>query len=88
MPCAPAHQIPVNDNHLVDKLCTGMLYMCLGQDDNADFRAVLRDNPGDDAALHRAIDNAIARKPKEHNFELDEKTSRVAVARHMSMTGG
>lgn len=68
--------------------CTGMLYMCLGQDDNADFRAVLRENPGDDDALHRAIDNAIARKPKEHNFELNEKTARIAVARHMSMTGG
>ena len=68
--------------------CTGMLYMCLGQDDNADFRAVLRDNPDDDDALHRAIDNAIARKPKEHNFELDDKTARIAVARHMSMTGG
>ena len=68
--------------------CTGMLYLCLGHDDNADFRKVLRDNPDDDAVLHRAIDAAIARKPKEHNFELDEMHSRVAVARHMSMTGG
>ena len=68
--------------------CTGMLYMCLGQDDNADFRKILRENPNDDMALFQAMDNAIARKPKEHNFELDETHSRVAVARHMSVTGG
>ncbi len=68
--------------------CTGMLYLCLGHDDNADFRKVLRDNPQDDAVIHRAIDAAIARKPEEHHFELDETHARVAVARHMSMTGG
>jgi len=68
--------------------CTGTLFMCLGQDDKADFRECLRNNPDDDNAVHAAIDAAIARKPKEHNFELDETKSRVAVARHMSMTGG
>ncbi|WP_045685559.1 GTP 3',8-cyclase MoaA [Martelella endophytica] len=68
--------------------CTGMLYMCLGQDDNADFRKVLRENPDDDGVLKAAIDAAIARKPKEHNFELDETHSRIAVSRHMSVTGG
>lgn len=68
--------------------CTGTLYMCLGQNDKAEFRDVLRDNPGDDRAVHAAIENAIAHKPKEHTFELDSETARIAVARHMSMTGG
>src|SRR5215470_11886248 len=64
--------------------CTGILYMCLGQDDDADLRAVLRANP-DDAALSRAIDDAIARKPKGHDFVIDRRTKQPAVARHMSV---
>jgi cyclic pyranopterin phosphate synthase len=67
--------------------CTGTLYMCLGQDDAADLRNVLRAS-GDDAALGRAIDAAIARKPKGHDFIIDRETRRPAVARHMSVTGG
>ncbi len=66
--------------------CTGMLYMCLGQDDEADLRRVLRDG-ADEARLNDAIDEAIARKPKGHDFVID-RASRPAVARHMSMTGG
>ena len=42
--------------------CTGQLYMCLGQDDNADLRKALRD--GGEAALDDAIAEAIGRKPK------------------------
>ena len=67
--------------------CTGTLYMCLGQDDAADLRAPLRAS-ADDALLMKAIDAAIARKPKGHDFVIDRQTRRPAVARHMSVTGG
>jgi len=66
--------------------CTGTLYMCLGQDDAADLRSVLRD--GDDAALAAAIDEAIGRKPKGHDFVIDRRHRAPAVERHMSVTGG
>jgi cyclic pyranopterin phosphate synthase len=68
--------------------CTGTLYMCLGQDDAAEFRAMLRDPGVDDAALLQAIQDAIARKPKGHDFVIDRRHNRPAVARHMSVTGG
>jgi cyclic pyranopterin phosphate synthase len=68
--------------------CTGTLYMCLGQADAADLRAPLRASPDDDAALDAAIDNAIARKPKGHDFVIDRAHRAPALARHMSLTGG
>ena len=67
--------------------CTGTLYMCLGQDDAADLRAPLRAS-GDDALLHAAIDEALSRKPKGHDFVIDRRRQAPAVARHMSVTGG
>jgi len=67
--------------------CTGMLYMCLGQDDSADLRAVLRASP-DGTMLAGAIDAAIARKPKGHDFVIDRRHAAPAIRRHMSMTGG
>jgi GTP 3',8-cyclase len=67
--------------------CTGTLYMCLGQDDAADLRTPLRAS-ADDAALDTAIRNAIARKPKGHDFVIDRRHKAPAVARHMSVTGG
>jgi GTP 3',8-cyclase len=67
--------------------CTGTLYMCLGQDDAADLRAPLRAS-SDDALLIAAIDEAIARKPKGHDFVIDRRRNSPAVARHMSVTGG
>jgi cyclic pyranopterin phosphate synthase len=67
--------------------CTGTLYMCLGQDDAADLRAPLRASP-DDTLLMTAIDEAISRKPKGHDFVIDRRTKQPAVARHMSVTGG
>ena len=66
--------------------CTGTLYMCLGQDDQADLRGVLRSGV-DDAGLDAALRAAIARKPKGHDFIID-RTNRPAVGRHMSVTGG
>ena len=35
-----------------------------------------------------AIDAAIARKPKGHDFIIDRRHTAPAVARHMSVTGG
>ena len=67
--------------------CTGTLYMCLGQEDAADLRAPLRSSEGNER-LSRAIDEAIGRKPKGHDFVIDRRTSRPAVSRHMSVTGG
>jgi cyclic pyranopterin phosphate synthase len=67
--------------------CTGTLYMCLGQEDAADLRSPLRASEGN-ALLEEAIDRAIARKPKGHDFIIDRRTKRPAVTRHMSMTGG
>jgi len=67
--------------------CTGTLYMCLGQEDAADLRAPLRASEADDL-LRAAIVEAIARKPKGHDFIIDREHHRPAVGRHMSMTGG
>ncbi len=67
--------------------CTGTLYMCLGQDDAADLRTPLRASEGDDL-LDDAIVEAIARKPKGHDFVIDRNNGDPAVARHMNVTGG
>ena len=67
--------------------CTGTLYMCLGQEDAADLRAPLRASEGNELLSH-AIDEAIGRKPKGHDFIIDRRTNRPAVSRHMSVTGG
>jgi cyclic pyranopterin phosphate synthase len=67
--------------------CTGTLFMCLGQEDAADLRGVLRASEGNDL-LYAAIDEAITRKPKGHDFVIDRRHKRPALARHMSVTGG
>ncbi len=67
--------------------CTGTLYMCLGQADAADLRAPLRASESDDL-VSTAIDEAIVRKPKGHDFVIDRQHQRPALARHMSVTGG
>jgi cyclic pyranopterin phosphate synthase len=67
--------------------CTGTLFMCLGREDAADLRKVLRASP-EDAPVLEAIDQAIARKPKGHDFIIDRRTAAPAVQRHMSVTGG
>ena len=66
--------------------CTGQLYMCLGQEDNADLRGALRE--GGPEALDASISEAIGRKPKGHDFIIDRRQSGPAVSRHMSVTGG
>jgi GTP 3',8-cyclase len=67
--------------------CTGTLYMCLGQDDAADLRGPLRASQTDEL-LYEALDTAIARKPKGHDFVIGRDHAKPAVARHMSVTGG
>ncbi|UXN62756.1 GTP 3',8-cyclase MoaA [Phyllobacterium zundukense] len=67
--------------------CTGTLYMCLGQEDAADLREPLRASESNEL-LNDAIDEAIGRKPKGHDFIIDRRHNRPAVSRHMSVTGG
>jgi GTP 3',8-cyclase len=67
--------------------CTGTLYMCLGQEDSAEFRPLLRAG-ATDGELENAIRAAIARKPKGHDFVIDRRHDRASVSRHMSVTGG
>jgi GTP 3',8-cyclase len=67
--------------------CTGTLYMCLGQEDAADLRTPLRASRGNEL-LHASIEEAIARKPKGHDFVIDRRHRRPALSRHMSVTGG
>ena len=67
--------------------CTGTLYMCLGQNDAADLKTPLRASESDEPLLE-AIHEAIARKPKGHDFIIDREHNKPAVGRHMSVTGG
>jgi len=66
--------------------CKGEMYLCLGQNDMVDLRALLRKHPEDDAPLRQAIVDAMQVKPKGHDFDL--KRTEPAVVRFMSMTGG
>jgi GTP 3',8-cyclase len=67
--------------------CTGRMYMCLGQEDEADLCAPLRASEGD-LLLKQAIMEGVARKPRGHDFVIDRRHNRPAVKRHMSVTGG
>ncbi|WP_417274259.1 GTP 3',8-cyclase MoaA [Celeribacter halophilus] len=68
--------------------CTGELFMCLGQEDNASLRDILRASPDDDTPLIQAIEAAILRKPKGHDFDYSRQRADGQVSRHMSHTGG
>ena len=59
----------------------------VGQEDAADLRSPLRMSEADDL-LDTAIDEAIGRKPKGHDFVIDRRHHGPAVGRHMSVTGG
>lgn len=67
--------------------CTGEIYTCLGQEGSADLRGPLRASESDEA-LHHAIDDAIARKPRGHDFAVKDGEMTGTLARHMSHTGG
>ena len=66
--------------------CTGDMYLCLGQNAKADLRTPLRAS-AHDQLLESAIEAAIGRKPRGHDFAI-AAGSPPAVARHMSVTGG
>ena len=67
--------------------CTGTLFLCLGQDDQADLRTPMRDG-ATDVEMEAIIRAAVARKPKAHDFIIDREQPTTKIARHMSMTGG
>jgi len=67
--------------------CTGTLYLCLGQDDATDLRQPLRDGASD-AELRDVILEAIARKPKGHDFDHTRLADGAQVVRFMNTTGG
>lgn len=61
---------------------SGQLYMCLGHEDRVDLRAALRS--GSAQALNDAVDLAMRRKPRRHEFDIGVAATR----RHMNTTGG
>ena len=67
--------------------CTGVMYMCLGQEDKADLKKPLRKSENNEL-LKETIYEAISRKPKGHDFEIERKQDEKFVPRHMSVTGG
>jgi cyclic pyranopterin phosphate synthase len=67
--------------------CTGTLFLCLGQEDQADLRTPLREGASD-TELEAIIRAAVARKPRAHDFIIDRAAPQKTIARHMSMTGG
>jgi cyclic pyranopterin phosphate synthase len=60
------------------------LFLCLGRDVSVDLRAIMRGSD-DDRTLEEAISRAMPRKPRAHDFHIDDRPD---VARHMSVTGG
>jgi cyclic pyranopterin phosphate synthase len=67
--------------------CTGRLYMCLGQEDQADLKTPLRVSESD-GPLIDAIYEAIGRKPEGHDFVIERRNALPVVDRYMSVTGG
>ncbi|WP_058554473.1 GTP 3',8-cyclase MoaA [Thiohalocapsa sp. ML1] len=63
----------------------GRLLLCLGQEHSADLRRALRANPSDDERVKQAIRDAMAIKPRGHDFDLTEQP---IIFRHMNATGG
>lgn len=63
----------------------GRLILCLGQENSVDLRRVIRANPGNSEPLKQAIIDAMAYKPKGHDFDLANQPQ---VLRYMNVTGG
>jgi GTP 3',8-cyclase len=63
----------------------GRLLLCLGNEHSVDLKAVVREHPGDMAALKQAIVGAMLIKPEKHEFNIHEQA---IIMRHMSATGG
>ena len=68
--------------------CTGQLFMCLGQEEDADLRSALRTNSENDELLRNRIRNAVDRKPKGHDFDYSRQKILGQMPRYMSHTGG
>ena len=66
--------------------CTGTLHTCLGREDAADLRAVMRAGASDED-LVEAIRHAVDAKPQGHDFQI-ARGEALATRRHMSTTGG
>jgi len=67
--------------------CAGEMYMCLGQQDKTDLKAPLRKSENN-LLLKNVIYDAISRKPKGHDFDINRKENENFVPRHMNVTGG
>ena len=65
---------------------SGELHMCLGREGYVDLRQAFRD--GGRAGLDAALDEAMLRKPRQHDFAIAGRGEAPALARHMSVTGG
>lgn len=65
---------------------TGALYTCLGHDESTDLRSIIRQQGGV-VGLQDAIRNAVAAKPKSHEFGTSPGRE-PALRRHMSVLGG
>ena len=63
----------------------GRLLLCLGNEHSVDLKAVVRQYPGDMAALKQAIIDAMQIKPEKHEFNIHEQP---VILRHMNATGG
>jgi len=63
----------------------GKLFLCLGHDDAVDLKQALRS--GGVSRLDAALNEAMAAKPRRHDFHIAAGTA-PAVERHMSVTGG
>ena len=64
---------------------TGKLILCLGQENSADLRSAIRENPNPESALRETIIKAIAYKPEKHDFTMADEPQ---ILRFMSLTGG
>ncbi len=67
--------------------CTGEIYTCLGQEGKSDLRAPLRSSESN-TVLIQAIKDAIALKPRGHDFDYSRQKVEGQMSRHMSHTGG
>ena len=68
--------------------CTGQLFMCLGQEEDADLRSALREESNNDHLLRKRIMQAVDRKPKGHDFDYSRQKISGQMSRFMSHTGG
>lgn len=66
--------------------CEGKIFMCLGHEDHVDLKAAFRASGAE--AIDALLDTALRLKPKAHDFQIGPNAERMAVSRHMSVTGG